>query len=1228
MIKELKQILFSKKRYLLLVGLLLCFTSYILQRIVTESYAPQNVAKKIEKVVQEKEIDFEKLLVDTTFLNQINCKQSNNFLYQYYNKPYGIFLYTIQSDSSLKLKAWNTNKFKLNDADKCVIDSAYVTEYENGCFEIIRKKILTQQNNYVVIAVIPIKWQFFITNKYLTPKFDGFGQYFKYYQLQKTANPYPIKSNTGNVLAYLKITQQGPIINYTWYIILLRLLGLTAFLIFINNFCSDVVKKLNFKIGFSILITIILLLRGLSYFIQGFCFNFKKLSLFDPSIYASNFLHRSLGDLLVNLLLIFWVVSFYKNNAKPKINVSLKSIVVRIGLVSFLTFGLVSVLKSLVIDSKISFNVSNFFSLDIYTGVALISICLLFINFYKLAQLLLQPIEMNKNNILWSLVSLILFSFAFNALLLNFSSDFPLLLILINLFSFSFILIEKNVFIQQKSVKDDSVTLSLKWILFFTLLASFLIIYFTKNLELEQRKKVAEKVYLQSDATVENLLNIAATGFSNAFFVFNMDRFKNEKETKFLRDSLVAENFSGYLNKFNTHIYMFDSIHNPNYNIDTLSYYTLSHFIINAKQIIPDKNLYSYQGLANTKIYLYKKELYNINDKIAHTLFILFEEKQEKNNSVFPVLFKQWQVDDLLTNYAYAIYNNGKLIDQDGNYNFGLLHQNTGIKYQFKKEKSKSILVYEPNSEKAIILVKTDRDVLDFITFFAYLFLSFLFIVFIFLIINKIVISRFNIKLFYSSIQLNIRSQIRAVIIFVSLFSFLIIGIVTILFFINKFNQTSQDRLVKSLNNISTEIVDLYKADTNYLKAKHEPELLAFAKQLGVDFNLFDSTGNLLFSTQPYIYNKKLVDARMNPIAYQKIFIDHESLFRKDEQISELYYTSLYKPLVNQDGKIVACINVPFLNAEEELENEISSFILTLMNLNAFIFLIAAAIAYFIANRITSSFKLISNKMKEVNWKEQSEEIVWNKKDEIGMLVNEYNVMVRKLHETAQAFALSQKEMAWKEMAQQVAHEIKNPLTPMKLSLQYLQKSIDNDDPNVRLLSKKVSNTLIEQIDQLSKIAEDFSQFANIGNNKLEQLNLVDVIKNVIQLFNIDEKVHIQHQSLQQPIYIYNDKVQMVRLFTNIIKNAVEAVTGNELAKIEISYELLEKHVNIAIQDNGIGISDDIASNMFTPNFTTKSSGTGLGLAICKGIVDHSNGKIWFETSSNGTIFFVQLPLM
>ncbi len=1227
MVNQLKQILFSKKRYLLVVAIIILIASFIVQRFVSNQYSPEFVVNQIEQELHSKEKDFRLLFSDTTFLKQLNCKKKNNFLYRYFNKPYGIFVYTLHSDSSIQLKAWSSNKFNYTRTDKYINDTSFVVEYENGFFEIIQRKIFTQQQNFIVIAVIPIKWQYFITNKYLTPKFDGFGQYYKYYQLQKNENSFPIKNEEGKVLTYLSKTQQGPILYYSWIIILLRLLAICSFFIFLNNFCFDVAKKISFKVGYSLLLAIVFFVRGLNYLKLDFPFDLKKLSLFDPSIYASNWLHPSLGDLLVNLIIIFWLVSFYKNNHQRKINSSFISSAFQIALISFLTFGLVSVLKSLVVDSKISFNVSNFFSLNIYTGVAIISICLLFINYYKIAELLLKQIKFNAKTALGYLVIIILISIPCNVYLVKASSNFEWLYLSIIVWLIIFILLQKNVFQKNKTLSESGIALSLKWIFYFTFSASFLIIYFTKNLELEQRKKVAENIYLQSDATVENLLNIATAGFSNAFFVFNMDRFKNENESKFLRDSLVAENFSGYLNKFNTQIYMFDSLQQAIYNVDTLKYKTLNEYVNKSIQVIPDKNLFSFQNNIQKKVYLFKKELFNVNNKVISSLFILFQEKNEKNNSVFPVLFKQWQYDDVLTNYAYAIYNSGELINQDGNYNFSLVYKSTGIKYQEINENDKSILIYEPQNSMAIVLVKTNRDFLDYITFVAYLFFAFLFVTFIFLFINKIVNSNFNFKLFLSSIQFNIRSQIRAVIIFVSLFSFIIIGVVTIIFFIEKFNQASQDRLVKSVNNISSDIVNLYNADSNYLKAKHDPELLIYAKQLGVDINMFDSTGSLIFTTQPYIYNKKLIAARMNPIAYQKIYFDNQSLFKQDEQISELSYVSLYKPLINNKGRIIACINVPFLNAEAELENEISNFILTLMNLNAFIFLIAAAIAYYIANRITSSFKLISNKMKEVNWQERSEEIVWNKNDEIGILVNEYNVMVRKLNESAEAFALSQREVAWKEMAQQVAHEIKNPLTPMKLSLQYLQKCIEHGDPNIKELSKTVSNTLIEQIDQLSKIAQDFSQFANIGNSKIEKISLVEITKSIIKLFDVDEKIVFKHHELSNEIFINNDKLQIQRLVTNIIKNAIEAVNEHEKVIIEIRYTKSDHDVTIAISDNGIGISEDIGTKMFTPNFTTKTSGTGLGLAICKGIVDNSKGKIWFETSEKGTTFFVLLPI-
>jgi two-component system nitrogen regulation sensor histidine kinase NtrY len=300
-----------------------------------------------------------------------------------------------------------------------------------------------------------------------------------------------------------------------------------------------------------------------------------------------------------------------------------------------------------------------------------------------------------------------------------------------------------------------------------------------------------------------------------------------------------------------------------------------------------------------------------------------------------------------------------------------------------------------------------------------------------------------------------------------------------------------------------------------------------------------------------------------------------------------------------------------------------------IINLNAFIFLIAGIVAFFITNRITRSFSFISNKMKEVNLGKENAAIRWKRNDEIGELVKEYNKMVAKLNSSAAALAKSEREGAWREMARQVAHEIKNPLTPMKLSLQYLQKAIDNNTGNVNALSRSVATTLVEQIDHLSQIAGQFSQFANIGNPKNEIFDLNESLKMTIQLHSLEENTALEWHPVTDSVLVNADKTHINRLFTNLIQNAMQAVPEDRNAHIQIDETLQDHHILITIRDNGNGIPEDVRSKIFTPNFTTKTSGTGLGLAMCKGIVEQSKGDIWFETKEGiGTMFYVKLPVV
>ena len=396
-----------------------------------------------------------------------------------------------------------------------------------------------------------------------------------------------------------------------------------------------------------------------------------------------------------------------------------------------------------------------------------------------------------------------------------------------------------------------------------------------------------------------------------------------------------------------------------------------------------------------------------------------------------------------------------------------------------------------------------------------------------------------------------------------------------------------------------------------------------------VDINYYNLDGTLLISTQPYIYNKFLLSDKMEPFAFQQLGKAHSIRFLQSEKIGSFEYLSIYVPLTDDNGNNYAYLNIPYLNSQNELNQEISGFLATLINLNAFIFLIAGAIAFFLTNRITASFRLIGEKMQEMNLGRINEEIKWKRNDEIGMLVTEYNKMVKKLDQSAQALAKSEREGAWREMARQVAHEIKNPLTPMKLSIQYLQKAIQNGAPNVKELSENMANTLIEQIDQLAKIAGDFSQFANIGNARIEKFDITEVLASIVNLYGTNPRIQIEWKKEEGAYMIKSDRVQMSRLFTNILLNAMEAgQDNNQIVCIQINQQWVNGKILISVKDESGGIPTSLQTRIFTPNFTTKSSGTGLGLAICKGIVEQANGEIWFETAEGvGTTFFISLPL-
>jgi two-component system, NtrC family, nitrogen regulation sensor histidine kinase NtrY len=309
-------------------------------------------------------------------------------------------------------------------------------------------------------------------------------------------------------------------------------------------------------------------------------------------------------------------------------------------------------------------------------------------------------------------------------------------------------------------------------------------------------------------------------------------------------------------------------------------------------------------------------------------------------------------------------------------------------------------------------------------------------------------------------------------------------------------------------------------------------------------------------------------------------------------------------------------------------EKELQGFLIRLGQVYAFMLLIAFALAYFLSSYITQSLKTISDKLRETSLNQKNEKIVLEANSkEINLLIKAYNGMVDELEKSAVKLAQSEREEAWREMAKQVAHEIKNPLTPMRLTVQSFQRKFDANDTELKQKIKDYSETLIQQIDTMSAVASAFSNFASMPAQQNETLNVVEVVELALDIFNED---YLLFESDESEITSKMDRTQLIRIITNLVKNAIQSIPENQEHKsVLVSVRRHPKEVIILVKDNGIGIEDQFIDKIFEPKFTTKNSGMGLGLGIIKNIIENYKGTITFESEyGKGTTFMVALPLI
>ena len=458
--------------------------------------------------------------------------------------------------------------------------------------------------------------------------------------------------------------------------------------------------------------------------------------------------------------------------------------------------------------------------------------------------------------------------------------------------------------------------------------------------------------------------------------------------------------------------------------------------------------------------------------------------------------------------------------------------------------------------------------------------------------------------------------------------SLIVIGAVTIFYFQVQNDNYHQERLARKERAIKTEMnyfskeVEIQHGKDIVIK-EFEEEVLRLSEVHNMEMNIYNTAGQMLVSARPGEIPSEYLDRRVPPTALKQLKKNDRVVI--PEQRDNHAYLSDYTILNDAKGEPIAILHLPYRQDMNVNQNDLPEFLGSIGLTYLFLFIAAIGLTILLSNSITKNLSLLSEKLKTVDLNTHNAPIKWHNNDEISQLISAYNEMLEKLEESRKLLSKTEREGAWREMAKQVAHEIKNPLTPIKLSVQHLQATSDFTNEVWHTKFKSTMHVIIQQIDSLSKIASEFSDFAKMHEGGRETVSVSKAIEDVLALF-ADTKVVFDYTATSMPLNTFIDPDAFRRVLNNLIKNAKQALEGQSNALISINVSKAHEMIKIEIQDNGPGISDELVDKIFQPNFTTKSSGTGLGLAICQQIIEGAGGSILLK-SSHPAIMQVWLPL-
>ena len=559
---------FYKNGYLLIAAAWLFTLSFIFSNYWSYTSSPNGVKGSLEKYIRHNEESFESLLKDSAFLRRLVSQQlSSNDLEQITEKKYGVFLYQENTPKGTQLVFWNTQLSLPTQEMVEREDTRYMTTLSNGQYEVLRKRLNVQGKQILAIYLLPVHRQYFLSSDYLQNGFVDHPNLEHNYSIADGVTSYPVQSSNGITLFYLQ-PRGDNIYSNDWITLLLRMMGSVLFLFFIHNIAISISKTRGPALGVAFLTVILVGLRILSYYFQ-IPINFRQFELFDPQIYGTSSVLKSLGDLLINSVLFFWLVLFAKIQfSRSSARIDIHNIFFRWVVIVALSCIMILVtlvcghiIRSLVADSQISFDVTNFFSLNIYSIFGFLVLCCVSLGYFILSQVLLQILNTLARGHYYvkaltiSVIGLVVLS-------ARISSPFALfeLSLLIWLLFYVYLMGKTELGYRQINFP---VANSLFWLFIFSASIAGIIIFENRTREIELRMRTAEKLAMQTNPSSERLLNIAIQSFSNNFFLGNLTRLKNPSANKDFKDSLINANFSAYLNKYDTELFFYDENEKP-----------------------------------------------------------------------------------------------------------------------------------------------------------------------------------------------------------------------------------------------------------------------------------------------------------------------------------------------------------------------------------------------------------------------------------------------------------------------------------------------------------------------------------------------------------------------------------------------------------------------------------------------------------------------------------------